>query len=1012
MNNDELLKKISSLEDRIKELESQKKDNLSMFGRSYSQVGNSNSDFLIKTKGQVKVQWGAKFIDLIKDGKINVDASFIFKAKDVNSIGIKDGIYVLDDDSVYIRIGGGEPINLVGEVGNTFVSFLGQQETDSEQKYTALTNIGFLYKDLSQVNDTALKNGIIYIESEQKLYIVQDGELISFTVDFPNPFTQQFIIAKTDNSKGALLIKGEGINNSVAFENLFIYNEFGNSYISSDGDIYFKIGEEDKLIMNSEGVTFVDPAISSMFKSEGATETSGFRLYNKNGESTLEIDNLILRKSSQDSAGSQQVYPIYWYSKNNIIRKVESVTNQDNPTEVGYQVELVYENQYQVGDSLYTYVTIKGENHNSQVKLPFTVMSLDTEYGNTIYVQVDQSSLDSSDLSSASVEDLLGGLGGQATFLVGSKETPGTILRRSEKGVDLVESSNFEQDSDLKQIQSRFGELTELGLFETNKGEDVQIGGYGVYSKQAYFEKAAYTKGYNLPEDDDSSKLASTEWVNKKVASLNIDADLTINENEDSLDIAGYFSRPEIQQLLQDQEVGTVVSYLGRFGVITIAKSERDYTFSAIVRAVTDGQKWSHRSINGTYDSLTGTWYGTSTFIIKDQFNPGYYWAKELKNSKPVSPEYIGTTNTETVSKDVPYILYTNDGKTWKLIDEYIAPNQDLVYFSASGSATCNLPNAQAVPMGFIGIAKADGTTQVNIGKSNYATDTFDKDNPETGDVRGEIPKATRELLINTLKDAQPGVIPSIPGLPTSFFIRKEDIGTIPENSIHKLKSSEGGLDLNTVFGDAKIEVRNIIQALCRWTNQAGQKYNTTHPGTYKSVGDIEFWKNDLNIRALAGAILCEIFQSVPNVSATEARDAVYSDTVGFAQSWTASHWENFDFFQMTGVCESSFAKPTDDENNAKAGLKMDNNISIVCGSAHIHGGFHVTYRDYKWPESPDANYPYLSATWAIDDMSSVSGIYRLPYPVDVSLDLVFNSTDGNYKIQGIVGKGLSVTAI
>lgn len=58
MNNDELLKRISSLEDRIKELKSQKKDNLPMFERSYSQVGNSNSNFLIKTKGQVKVQWG------------------------------------------------------------------------------------------------------------------------------------------------------------------------------------------------------------------------------------------------------------------------------------------------------------------------------------------------------------------------------------------------------------------------------------------------------------------------------------------------------------------------------------------------------------------------------------------------------------------------------------------------------------------------------------------------------------------------------------------------------------------------------------------------------------------------------------------------------------------------------------------------------------------------------------------------------------------------------------------
>lgn len=1010
MDNKDLLKKIESLEKRLSQLESQKKSNLSMFGRSYTQAGNSDSDFLIKTKGQVKIQWGSKFIDLIKDGKINVDSSFIFTVKSADKLGVKDGLYVIDDGAVYLKVGD-TVINLVGEIGTTYVSFLEEQETTSEQKYMALQNVGFIYKDMSSISDHSLKNGIIYIESEEKLYIVKDGSMSEFTIAFPNPFTEQFIIAKSDSSKGALLIKGHGVNNSVAFENLFIYNEFGNSYIDSAGDIYFKIGQEDKLIISNGGVTFVDPAISSMFKSDGATEASGFRLYNKNGESTLEVDNIIIRKGSNNDASAQQIYPVYWYSKNNIIKKVEPVINPDNPTESGYQVELIYENQYQVGDSIYVYVTIKGENYNSQVKLPFTVVSLDTEYGNTIYVQVDQNSLDSSDLSLTSTEDLLGSLGGQVTFLVGSKETPGTILRRSEKGIDLVESANFEQDSNLTQVQSRFGELTELGLSETSKGEDVPIEGYGVYSKQTYFEKAAYTKGYNLSEDDDSSKLASTEWVNKKLSSLNVEIDLTIREDEENIDIEKYFSKPEIQQLLQDQEVGTTVAYLGQFGVITIAKSERDYTFSAIVRAITDERKWSHRSINGTYDSLTGTWYGTSTYIIKDQFNPGYYWAKELENSKPVSPEYIGTTNTEVVSETISYILYTNDGKVWKIIDKYIAPDPDLVYFSASGLASCNLQNAQTVPMGFIGIVKTDGTNQVNVGKSNYAISSFDKDDPITGDIRGQIPKATRALLINTLKDAQPGVIPSIPGLPTSFYIKKSDISTIPENSIHKLKGSEGGLSPTTIFQDAKVYVRNIIQSICRWTNSEGLKYNTTHPGTYKSVGDIDFWRNDLNIRILAGAILCGIFQSVQNISAKEARDAVYSDVVGFAQAYTATHWENFDFFQMSGVCESSFAAPTDDESNAKAGLRMNNSISIICNATHIYGEFHVTYRDYRWPESPDPNYPYLSAVWAIDDKTKINEAYRLPYPVEIQLGLVFDGINARYKIEGTVGSGLSISA-
>jgi archaellum component FlaG (FlaF/FlaG flagellin family) len=67
---------------------------VNLFGRSYEQAGSSNADFLIKTRGQVKIQYGSKFIDLIKDGKINTEAKFIYKEKEV---GVKDGIYVIGD---------------------------------------------------------------------------------------------------------------------------------------------------------------------------------------------------------------------------------------------------------------------------------------------------------------------------------------------------------------------------------------------------------------------------------------------------------------------------------------------------------------------------------------------------------------------------------------------------------------------------------------------------------------------------------------------------------------------------------------------------------------------------------------------------------------------------------------------------------------------------------------------------------------------------------------------------
>ena len=45
-----------------------------LFGRTYDHIGSTDSDFIIKTRGQVKIQWGKVFIDLIKDGKINVNS--------------------------------------------------------------------------------------------------------------------------------------------------------------------------------------------------------------------------------------------------------------------------------------------------------------------------------------------------------------------------------------------------------------------------------------------------------------------------------------------------------------------------------------------------------------------------------------------------------------------------------------------------------------------------------------------------------------------------------------------------------------------------------------------------------------------------------------------------------------------------------------------------------------------------------------------------------------------------
>lgn len=508
-------KELQQLKQRIASLEAQKNV---LFGNSYSSAGSSSSDYLIKTRGKVKIQIGNKFIDLLKDGKINVDSKFIFKEKEVGS---KDGIYIIgdgEDAKVIISIGGSQ-IDLKGEVGTTYVSFFGTQETTPKQKHTALQNIGFLYKNVSDVQSNGLKTGIVYVESEQKLYIVQDGQLTEFTIDFPNPYPKQFVLSKSDKDKGALVIKGTGIENSLAFDSLFLYSSGGNTYVDSSGEVYIRLGEEEKILIGESQVVFSNNVISQTFQSKNATESSGFRLYVDQGESTLEIDNLIVRKGSNlSSNSSSNLYPKYWYRENNLISDISEMKDPDNPDQLGYAVDLVYQNKFQVNDSLYAFVSIKqdGDSASSQILLPLKVEALNTETGNIIYVSLQQALISEEDYKKLTSDKVLSALKFQTIFLAGRNE-PISLIRRDPQNIDLLTSSGFTDEQDIKKVQTRVGNVEELNLLGRENNKEVPIKGTGIYSSNSCFLKAQYTSLYELPPQDSSSKFASTEWVNKLI---------------------------------------------------------------------------------------------------------------------------------------------------------------------------------------------------------------------------------------------------------------------------------------------------------------------------------------------------------------------------------------------------------------------------------------------------------------------------------------------------------------
>lgn len=506
-------KEIQSLKKKISELESKIQDkdsSFAAFGRSYSKVGSSDSDFLIRTKGQVKIQWGSKFIDLIKDGKINVDSKFIYKE---SKVGVKDGIYVVgegDESQVILKIGDTE-LSLKEKIGTTYVSFQEEQKSSSEQKYQALQNIGFLYKDLNSIDTNSLQNGIIYVESEQKLYIIQNGILTEFSISIPNPYTKQFVIAKTDDGKGALIIRGSGIDNSLAFDTTYIYVQDGNTNIESQDRIYFKVDGQEKIIISNDSIIFSNKVISQTFESSGANSDLGFRLYMSGNKSTLEVDNLIVRSGLNINLPIS-MYPKYWYYENNIIKSVEFL--DDEESENSYRLQLSFKNKYQVGDSLYVYYYQPADEESQDISndqlilIPFKVTEASA---NVINVQL-QSDLVQGDFTS---NELSTSLINQTIFLVGSEITLPVIIRRTSNGFDILQPRDFNDESNLTKVQSRFGNLSELSLKGKENNSEIPITGSGVYSNNGVFLKAQYTKDYNLANQDNSTKFVSTEWIHK-----------------------------------------------------------------------------------------------------------------------------------------------------------------------------------------------------------------------------------------------------------------------------------------------------------------------------------------------------------------------------------------------------------------------------------------------------------------------------------------------------------------
>lgn len=317
MEND-LLERIKTLEKELKQLKKEfsesKKDNLTMFGRTYSQVGDIKSDLVLNTRGQVKIRIGGKFIDLLKNGEINVDTDIIFTTNDSDNLGSKNGLYILDDGSVYLKYKD-KQINLVGELGTTYVSFKDTQETSSEEKLQALHNIGFYYESLESLSETSIQNGLVFIESDQSLYVVKDGVGTKFIS----------VIQETVNS--ILEEKQEEIE---------------------EPELPFKV-ENNRIVFSNS--LLLDSANSR----NAIKDDSGFYLYkDSEGNMVIEIDKLTVHS---ENPYKMHIDPKYWNKDCNFIVNASKELNENFEDETielddSFYIELSFPNQYEIGDIL------------------------------------------------------------------------------------------------------------------------------------------------------------------------------------------------------------------------------------------------------------------------------------------------------------------------------------------------------------------------------------------------------------------------------------------------------------------------------------------------------------------------------------------------------------------------------------------------------------------------------------------------------------------------------------
>ena len=443
------------------------------FGRTYETVGNVSGDLLLKTRGGVKVQIGSSFIDLVKNGKINVDIDIIKEASSKDNI-INNGLYLVKD-VLYVKYQD-TVLPLSSNTGENQVSYLPQLNITQEQKIQAQKNIGIYYDTLEEAQQN-VNNGYFYIK-ERGIYIINNQTL------------DQVLTLNYLNSNEINL-------SSAQFNNLHVGKAFlQENQLSLNSDFELFLKSQKLLNISNSAFTIYNSLLSSSIKDINGI----FQLYvdSTSGESYLKVDHIICSDNSKDYQANLCNTQYYINNGNNVIKYINISETKVITLYLKYQV------QYNPGDILHvefdkdTYDFII-ESYNSQ--------------NNTAVVTLNDTSLDPSNISQQTIcyykpkdTSLIGFTIQNNTITYGNNSSK-TILGTLPKELSLT--NGFYSDC----------AITKNQILITPKLDNPNLINI-VFKKSNNFPKLE--EGWELPKEDNSQKLATTKWVNSTKYTLPI----------------------------------------------------------------------------------------------------------------------------------------------------------------------------------------------------------------------------------------------------------------------------------------------------------------------------------------------------------------------------------------------------------------------------------------------------------------------------------------------------------